>query len=96
MVAVLVKEYKPQRIILFGSLARGEVTEASDLDLVIIKDTAKRPIDRQVEVYGLIKPEVGIDLFIYTPHEYEYLKEIGFSLTKQILTTGKILYEAGN
>lgn len=94
MVAILVKEYQPEKIILFGSLATGEVREGSDVDLVIIKDTPKRPIDRQVEVYGLIKPDIGLDLFIYTPKEFRYLESIGYSLTREIADKGKVLYEA--
>jgi len=94
MVALLVKEYLPEKIILFGSFASGTVHEGSDLDLVIIKETPRRPIDRQVEVYGLVKPEVGIDLFIYTPQEFKYLESIGFSLVKEIVAKGKVLYEA--
>ena len=94
IVAVLVKEYRPEKIILFGSFAAGMVHEGSDLDLVIVKQTSKRPIDRQVEVYGLVKPEVGIDLFIYTPQEFRDLESMGFSLVKEIVAKGKVLYEA--
>lgn len=96
MVAVLVKEYRPKKIILFGSFASGLVHEGSDLDLVIIKETRKRPIDRQVEVYGLVKPEVGIDLFIYTPEEFRDLESMGFSLVREMVAKGKVLYEARN
>ncbi len=96
IVAVLVKEYGPEKIILFGSLASGYVHEGSDLDLVIIKDTSKRPIERQVEVYRLARPEVGIDVFVYTREEFEYLKSIGFSLMNEIMKRGKVLYEAGD
>ncbi len=96
IVALLVKEYRPEKITLFGSFASGMVHEGSDLDLVIIKETSKRPIDRQVEVYGLVKPEVGIDLFIYTPQEFRYLESIGFSLVKKIVANGKVLYAAGD
>lgn len=96
IVAILIKEYNPEKIILFGSLVSGDVHEGSDLDIVIIKETSKHPIDRQVEVYSLIKPEVGIDVFVYTHEEFEYLKSIEFSLVKEIITKGKILYEAGD
>lgn len=96
IITVLVKKYRPEKIILFGSLASGDVHEGSDLDLVIIKNTPKRPIERQVEVYGLVKPEVGMDLFVYTQEEFEYLKSIGFSLVNEVLKRGRILYEAGN
>lgn len=94
IVAILIAEYHPEKIILFGSFASGRTHEGSDLDLVIIKDTAQRPIDRQVEVYGLVKPEVGIDLFIYTPQEFKDLETMGYSLVKEIVTQGKVLYEA--
>ena len=94
ILVVLINEYKPEKIILFGSLASGEVHEGSDLDLVIIKDTSQRPIDRQVEVYRLTKPDIGIDLFIYTPQEFKYLDSIGFSVVKEIVAKGKVLYEA--
>ena len=94
MVALLVEEYRPEKIILFGSFASGVVHEGSDLDLLIIKETTKRSIDRQVEVYGLVKPEIGIDLFIYTPQEFRYLESIGFSLVKEMVANGKVLYEA--
>lgn len=96
MIPVLIKEYRPEKIILFGSLAFGDIHEGSDLDLLIIKDTPKRPIDRQVEIYSLVKPEVGIDLFVYTAQEFEYLKCIGFSLVKEVVKRGRILYEAGD
>lgn len=96
MVAVLVKGYRPDKIILFGSFASGLVHEGSDLDLVIIRQTSKRPIDRQVEVYGLVKPEVGLDLFIYTPQEFRDLESMGFSLVREIVAKGKVLYEARN
>lgn len=94
VVAVLIREYRPEKIILFGSFASGVVHEGSDLDLLIIKETSKRPIDRQVEVCGLVKPEVGIDLFIYTPQEFRNLQTGGFSLVKEIADKGKVLYEA--
>lgn len=94
IVSVLVKEYRPEMIILFGSFASGMLHEGSDLDLVIIKETSKRPIDRHVEVYGLVKPEVGIDLFIYTPREFRDLEAMGFSLVREIVAKGKVLYEA--
>ena len=96
MIPVLIKEYRPEKIILFGSLASGDIHEGSDLDLLIIKNTPRRPIDRQVEIYSLVKPEVGIDVFVYTPQEFEYLKSIGFSLVKEVVKRGRILYEAGD
>jgi predicted nucleotidyltransferase len=90
---ILRDKYKPEKIVLFGSLANRELHEWSDIDLLIIKGTTKRPIERILEVSRLIEPKVGIDLFIYTPEEYELLLKERFSFLLKVLKTGKIVYE---
>jgi predicted nucleotidyltransferase len=95
IVEIIKKDYEPDRIILFGSLAEGKIHEWSDIDLLIIKRTSKRPIERCLEVCRLIKPKIGIDLFIYTPEEYEILINERFSFLVNILKMGKVLYEKG-
>ena len=51
----LVREYDPDRIILFGSRALGTSTEDSDIDLLVVKETASRPLDRRVHVERLLR-----------------------------------------
>ncbi len=46
IVRKLVAEYAPQKVILFGSYAYGEPLETSDIDLLIVKETDKRAIER--------------------------------------------------
>ena len=93
IIEVIKTEYRPEKIVLFGSLAGGDVHEWSDIDLLIVKDTPKRPIERTLEVFRLIQPKVGIDLFIYTPEEYELLLQERFSFFLSIQKTGKTVYE---
>ncbi len=93
IIEVIKRDYEPERVILFGSLADGRVHEWSDIDLLIVKKTKKRPIERCLEVCRLIRPKIGIDLFIYTPEEYENLINERFSFLINILKMGKILYE---
>ena len=93
MIEVIRTEYRPEKIILFGSLADNAVHEWSDIDLLIIKETDKRPIDRNIELVRLIRPTVGVDLFIYTPQEYEFLVKEKYSFLLNILKTGKTVYE---
>ena len=50
IITLLKTEYDPEKIILFGSLATGNIHEWSDIDLFIIKETDKRPIDRCIEI----------------------------------------------
>lgn len=96
ILGVIKSDYKPEKVILFGSLANGKVHEWSDIDLLIIKKTTKRPIDRCLELCRLIRPKIGIDLFIYTPGEYEILLREKFSLLQSILKVGKVVYEKRN
>jgi len=93
IVGVIKIGYAPEKIVLFGSLAADQVHEWSDIDLLIIKRTDKRPIERTMELVGLIKPRIGIDLFIYTPEEYELLVKERYSFILNILKTGKTMYE---
>lgn len=95
IIDIIVREYMPEKVVLFGSLAEGKPHEWSDIDLLIIKETPLRPIDRCLELFRIIKPKVGIDLFIYTPTEYDSLIREKYSFLNDILKGGKILYEKG-
>lgn len=96
VVEIIKRDYEPDKMILFGSLANGKLHECSDIDLLIIKNTAKRPLERCLEVCRLIRPKIGIDLFVYTPQEYELLQKEKFSFLMNIINTGEILYEKRN
>ncbi|MBI4528084.1 MAG: nucleotidyltransferase domain-containing protein [Deltaproteobacteria bacterium] len=85
--------YQPQKIILFGSLAQGDVKEGSDIDLAIIKDTNKRPLDRSLEVAAIAQPSVAVNFLVYTPEEFEKESQAGnFFVVDEIIKKGKVLY----
>jgi predicted nucleotidyltransferase len=96
IVEVIKEEYDPERIIVFGSMAGNNIHEWSDIDLLVVKRTSKRPLERVLELGRLVKPKVGIDLFIYTPEEYELLLGKRFSFLLSILKTGETVYERGS
>ena len=76
----LVREYDPDRIILFGSRALGTATEDSDIDLLVVKETASRPLDRRVHVERLLRDRsVPLDIHVYTPREILTLFSIEFA-----------------
>jgi len=81
-----------KKVILVGSLAKGEVHRTSDIDLIIVKETKKRFMDRLDEFYSLLIPRVAMDIFVYTPEEFERMKEESHFL-KVALKQGKVLYE---
>ncbi|GIV84817.1 MAG: nucleotidyltransferase [Candidatus Roseilinea sp.] len=92
-VQVLREQYAPEQILLFGSLASGEVGEWSDIDLVIIKETDQRFLDRVREVMSLLKPRVGMDILVYTPQEFARLSQERPFVRQEMLQKGKVLYE---
>lgn len=92
---ILRTQYQPDKVILFGSLATGATGEWSDIDLVIVKNTDSRFLDRIKEVLQLLQPRVGVDILVYTPEEIERLShERGF-IRAEIQEKGKVLYERG-
>ena len=91
---VLVREYQPQRMILFGSLAHGTVHEWSDIDLAIVKDTPRRFIDRIGEVLRLVDSDLALNVIVYTPQEVARMRASDHSFwTDQIEKKGKVLYD---
>ena len=90
---IIIEEYKPEKVILFGSFAEDEIHEWSDIDILIIKETSLRPIERCVELSRIVKPKVGIDFFIYTPDEYKSLLSERYSFLINITKKGKVVYE---
>ncbi|KPL03709.1 MAG: hypothetical protein AMJ73_05565 [candidate division Zixibacteria bacterium SM1_73] len=82
-----------QKVILFGSLATGKVGKSSDLDLIIIKRSDKKFLDRMDEFYEKLNPKVSLDIMVYTPEEFERMRQTN-PFIKRVIREGKILYEA--
>ncbi len=89
----LVKNYKPEKIILFGSFARGKQKENSDVDFLVIKKTKKRFGARLFEVAKIIDSEMGTDILVYTPKEWERGLRRNYYFFKEIKSQGKLVYE---
>ena len=89
----IVREFHPDKIILFGSRVEGKDNESSDIDLVIVKETEKRPLDRRIEVETLLADRaVPIDIVVYTPDEMRNLYSMGSPFIEEIVEKGRLLY----
>lgn len=81
-----------KRAVVFGSFARGEVRGASDLDVILVADRRDRFVDRCAAFYQILAPAVGVDLLVYTPEEFEAIRERPFF--RKAIDEGKVVYEA--
>lgn len=91
----LVEGYAPQKVILFGSYARGEAGEDSDIDLLIIKDTEKSPLERWQEVKRLLRDRsrrVSVSPLVYTSEEIAHRLSLKDFFIKEVLEEGIVLY----
>lgn len=94
IVELVKQRYTPERIILFGSLARGGAGEGSDIDLVVVKRTQKRFVERSLDLVRLTRPMVSVDFVVYTPEEFDRFAADPASFQQRvILKTGKVLYD---
>ena len=93
---LLIAHEQPNKIILFGSYCTGQMSEWSDLDMVIVKSTQAPFLDRTRQVLALLKPRVGVDVLVYTPQEFEQLSRERAFLRQEILARGKVIYERGD
>ena len=89
----LIEKYRPEKIILFGSTARGKLTSDSDVDLLIIKkDTPLYGADRIRELSRIIDRNIPVDFLVYRPEEFEKRLKMGAPFLKAVLKEGKVLY----
>lgn len=97
LVDFIASEYNPEKIILFGSYGTQRSNKTSDIDLLIIKKTNKRFVDRVVELMQLIRSQFGfeypIEPFVYTPNEFGRAKKINSLFIRTVLLKGVVLYE---
>ncbi len=94
IVAKIAETIQPQKVILFGSLARGEQGPHSDLDLVVIQESTLSPPQRYAQIrrlfWGLGLP---MDILVYTPAEFDRYRSVPGSFTHTVTREGKVLYE---
>ncbi|MEK9148686.1 MAG: nucleotidyltransferase domain-containing protein [Candidatus Desantisbacteria bacterium] len=90
----LKKEYRPEKIILFGSYAYGKPVEESDIDFFIIKETEKRRRDRFCEVRKILRDIQGVSIqpVVFTRAELNSRLKIKDDFILEIMEKGEVLY----
>ena len=84
---------RARKVIVFGSVARGDADAGSDLDLIIVADTARPFFERFKDFAGLYDVWPRLDLLIYTPEEFARMVAEERPLITQALEEGVVLHE---
>lgn len=94
MVRRIVSQFNPDKIILFGSHARGEAGPDSDVDLLIVIPPHGSKRERVIKLYGLLAG-MGVpkDVIVVTPEEFEAYRDAPGTVIRTARQEGKVLYE---
>ena len=85
------KDYRAEKVILFGSYAKGNATADSDVDLLVVAPTKERFFERMASVRRLIRnlrDGLSVSPIVLTPGELEKRREAGDPFVREILQTG--------
>lgn len=92
----IVRQFQPERIILFGSYGYGNPTEASDVDLLVILPFKGSGIRMAVEILNTVSPRFPVDLLVRTPQQVRDRLAWNDFFLHEILEKGKVLYESAH
>jgi predicted nucleotidyltransferase len=92
----IVREFRPERIILFGSYASGDPNEDSDIDLLVVLPFEGKAAYKAGEIRTRVRPEFPLDLIVRTPEQVAERLAMNDWFIRDIFAKGRILYEADN
>ena len=94
LIDILIREVEPDRIILFGSHARGDNEEKSDYDICILKTGVAHRRNLAKKIYRLLYDiDTPVDIIVETPENFDQLKNNRFLIYKEIAKHGQVIYE---
>ena len=93
MVKRIVKKFDPEKIILFGSQARGDAGPDSDVDLLVVMPVEGPLVDKRLEIRGALHDiPVPIDVIVTTPEDFAWRREVIGTIEWPAAQEGKVLY----
>ena len=93
--AAVAREFRPEKIILFGSYGYGNPTEDSDVDLLVIMPRTRERGERMsVRIRHAVPRDFPLDLLVRTPAEVNKRLRWGDLFLQEVMEKGELLYEA--
>jgi predicted nucleotidyltransferase len=89
------EDFHPDKIILFGSYAYGQPHADSDVDILVVMP-ARNQRDQAFKIHSTIQPPFPLHLVVRTPKNLQWRLAEGESFLAEVLSKGKVLYEANN
>ena len=89
------ERFDPDKIILFGSYAYGAPHADSDVDVLVVMPT-RNQLDQAVRISLAVNPPFALDIVVRTPKNLRWRLEEGDSFLREIVSKGKVLYEAAD
>ena len=94
VVSQIVENFKPQKIILFGSYPRGKPRPESDVDMLVVMDTPLREVQQALEIHRYLNMMFGLDLIVYTPKHLQERLDMHDWFLIDVIKEGKVVYKA--
>jgi predicted nucleotidyltransferase len=92
----IIREFHPERIILFGSSSTGAATEDSDVDLLVIMPTEGSGLRKAAEIMNKISPRIPVDLIVRDPDDVRRRLEANDFFLREVFEKGRVLYESAD
>ncbi|MBI2190740.1 MAG: nucleotidyltransferase domain-containing protein [Planctomycetes bacterium] len=89
----IAREFRPERIILFGSYADGTASTDSDVDLLVVLPFEGKSFGKSLEILNRVNPQFPVDLLARHPGDVARRYEEGDPLVREAMDRGKVLYE---
>ena len=89
----IAREFRPHRVILFGSYARGDATADSDVDLLVVLPFEGRGFQKSLEILNRVDPPFPVDLLVRRPEDVARRYGEGDPLIRDAIDHGRLLYE---
>jgi predicted nucleotidyltransferase len=92
----IAREFKPDKIILFGSYAYGKPNNNSDVDILVVLRFNGKAVRKAIEIRNTVNAGMPLDLIVRTPEQLAERLALNDWFMREIVERGRTLYEASN